>query len=148
MIEGMGNGEGIGAKSMLTKEEIIASFKEIDARIARERAAKAEAARPKPAAVKFEERCAEKPTEAIIRDAALHNEAATERLRQERLRSELAEASNARARYQAVLDRHWQSMIDAQREQRAFRMVGGFLEGGAGDYNPIERYERVTYGRD
>jgi len=117
---------------MLTKEEIIASFKEIDARVA---AAKAKAA-PKPAAVKFEERCAEKPTEAVIRDAALHNEAATERLRQERDRA------NANAQYQAILDRHWQSMLDAQREQRAFRMVGGFLEGGAGDYNPVARYER------
>jgi hypothetical protein len=112
----------------LTREEIIASFKEIDARVA---AAKAKAA-PKPAAVKFEERCAEKPTEAVIRDAALHNEAATERLHQERLRSELAEAS--RARYQAVLDRYWQSMLDAQREQRTFREFG--------DYSPVERFER------
>ena len=114
---------------MLTKEEIIASFREIDERIAKK---KAEAARPKPAAVKFEERCAEKPTEAVIRDAALHNEAATERLHQERLRSELAEAS--RARYQAVLDRYWQSMLDAQREQRTFREFG--------DYSPVERFER------
>jgi hypothetical protein len=128
---------------MLTKEEIIASFKEIDARVA---AAKAKPA-PKPAQVKFDERCAEKPTEAVIRDAAIHNEAATQRLRQERIRerqqAELAEASTERARYQAVLDRHWQSMLDAQREQRAFRMVGGFWEGpNPGDYNPIERYER------
>jgi hypothetical protein len=128
----------------MTKEEIIAGFKEIDERIARQ---KAEAARPKPAQVKFDQRCAEKPTEAVIRDAALHNEAAAERLRQERERAALIEASNARARYQAVLDRHWQSMRDAQREQREFRMVGGFLEGGAGDYSPIERYEQTTYGR-
>jgi len=127
----------------MTREEVIAVFKEADARIA---ARKAKAI-PKPAAVKFEERCAEKPTEAIIRDAALHNEAATERLRQEREQAALIEASNVRARYQAVLDRHWQSMIDAQREQRTFRMVGGFLEGGAGDYSPIERYEQTTYGR-
>jgi hypothetical protein len=130
---------------MLTKEEIIASFREIDERIAKK---KAEAARPKPAQEKFDERCAEKPTEAVIRDAAVHNEAATERLRQERMqarqREELAEA--AQARYQAVLDRHWQSMLDAQREHRS-RMVGGFLEGGAGDYSPIELYERTTYGR-
>ena len=131
---------------MLTKEEIIASFREIDERIAKK---KAEAARPKPAQEKFDERCAEKPTEAVIRDAAVHNEAATERLRQERMqarqREELAEAT--RDRYQAELDRHWQSMLDAQREQRAFRMVGGFLEGGAGDYSPIELYERTAYGR-
>jgi hypothetical protein len=121
---------------MLTKEEIIASFREIDERIAKR---KAEAARPKPAAVKFEERCTEKPTEAVVRDAAIHNEAVAERLRQER---ELQIAETRRANYQAVLDRHWQSMRDAQREQRAFRMVGGFLEGGAGDYSPIARYER------
>ena len=126
---------------MLTKEEIIASFREIDARVA---AAKAKAA-PKPAQVKFDERCAEKPLDAVVRDAAIHNEAAAERLRQERMKEELAEAT--RDRYQAELDRHWQSMLDAQREQRAFRMVGGFLEGGAGDYSPIELYERTAYGR-
>jgi hypothetical protein len=130
---------------MLTKEEIIASFREIDARVA---AAKAKAA-PKPAQVKFDERCAEKPLDAVVRDAAIHNEVAAERLRQERMRArereELAEAT--RDRYQAELDRHWQSMLDAQREQRAFRMVGGFLEGGAGDYSPIELYERTAYGR-
>jgi hypothetical protein len=113
---------------MLTKEEIIASFREIDARVA---AAKAKAA-PKPAQVKFDERCAEKPLDAVVRDAAIHNEAAAERLRQERMKEELAEAS--RARYQAVLDRHWQSMLDAQREQRAFRE--------AWDYSPVERFER------
>jgi hypothetical protein len=104
---------------MLTREEIIASFKAIDARVA---AAKAKAT-PKPAQVKFDERCAEKPTEAVIRDAAIHNEAAAERLRQER--------ATAQANYQAILDRHWQSMLDAQREHR---MVW--------DYNPIELYER------
>src|SRR5262249_17300203 len=127
---------------MLTKEEIIASFKEIDARVA---AAKAKPT-PKPAAVKFEERCAEKPTEAVIRDAALHNEAATERLRRDRIRerqqAELAEISTEQARYQAVLDRYWQSMLDAQREQRAFRRVGGFWEGpNPGDHSPVARYE-------
>ena len=94
---------------MLTKEEIIASFREIDARVA---AAKAKAA-PKPAQVKFDERCAEKPTEAMIRDAAVHNEAVAERLRQER-EWQIAEAR--RAKYQAELDRRWQSMLDAQGE--------------------------------
>jgi hypothetical protein len=33
-------------------------------------------------------------------------------------------------------------MLDAQREQREFRMVGGFLEGQPGDYSPVARYER------
>ena len=111
---------------MLTKEEIIASFKEIDARVAARKAKPS----PKPAAVKFEERCADKPTEAVIRDAAIHNEAAAARLRQERMNEV------SRAAYQAVLDRHWQSMLDAQREQRAFR------EGFSQDYSPVARYER------
>jgi hypothetical protein len=127
----------------MTREDVLKAFAEVDAKIAKKIAEQ----QPKPAQVKLEERCAEKPTEAVIRDAAIHNEAATERLRQERMqarqREELAEA--AQARYQAVLDRHWQSMLDAQREHRS-RMVGGFLEGGAGDYSPIERYERVTLG--
>ena len=122
---------------MLTREEIIRSFAEIDARVAAEKA-KAKP-RPKPAAVKAVERWAEKPTEVVIRDATAHNEEVAERLRRER---ELADAEARRARYQAELDRHWQSMLDAQREERAFRMVGGFLEGGAGDYSPITRYER------
>jgi hypothetical protein len=120
---------------MLTREEIIASFAEIDARVA---AAKAKPA-PKPAAVKAKERWGEKPTEVVIRDATAHNAQVAERLRRER---ELADAEARRARYQAELDRHWQSMLDAQREQRAFRMVGGFLEGQAGDYSPVARYER------
>jgi hypothetical protein len=130
----------------MTREDVLKAFAEVDAKIAKKIAEQ----QPKPAQLKFDERCAEKPTEAVIRDAAIHNEAAAERLRQERIRerqqAELAEASAVRARYQAVLDRHWQSMLDAQREHRS-RMVGGFLEGGAGDYNPIDRYERVTYGR-
>jgi hypothetical protein len=119
---------------MLTSEEIINMFMAIEA--------KPRAAPPKrkPAQVKFDERCAEKPTEAMIRDAAVHNEAVAERLRKER---ELAVAEARRANYQAQLDRHWQSMLDAQREQREFRMVGGFLEGpNPGDYSPVARFER------
>jgi hypothetical protein len=77
----------------------------------------------------------------VIRDATAHNNEVAERLRKER---ELADAEARRAQYQAAIDRHWQSMLNAQREERAFsgKMVGGFLEGGAGDYNPIARYER------
>ena len=62
--------------------------------------------------------------------AADHNKAA----------QELARAEAVRQQYQAELDRWWQSVRDAERE------VGEFLE--ANDYNPIERYERVTYNRD
>jgi hypothetical protein len=54
----------------------------------------------------------------------------------------LADVESRRANYQAILDRHWQSMLDAQREERAFRMVGGFLEGQPGDYDPVQRFER------
>lgn len=89
--------------------------------------------------MKWVERCAQKPTEVVIRDATVHNREVAERLRQER---ELADAEARRARYQAVLDLHWQSMLDAQKEERAFRMVGGFLEGQPGDYDPVQRYER------
>ena len=121
---------------MLTREEIIRSFAEIDARVAAEKAA----ARPKPAAVKAKERWAEKPTEVVIRDAAAQNAEVAERLRRER---EMADAEARRARYQAELDLHWQSMLDAQREHRSFRMVAGFWEGPhPGDYNPVARYER------
>jgi len=117
---------------MLTSEEIINIFMAIEPK------PKPAPPKPKPAVVKSEERWA-KPTEAMIRDAAVHNEAVAERLRKER---ELAVAEARRANYQAQLDRHWQSMLDAQREQQTFRMVGGFLEGGAGDYSPVARFER------
>jgi hypothetical protein len=98
---------------MLTREEIIASFKAIDAKIAKQ---KAEAARPKPAQVKVDERWAKKP-EIVFNAAADHNYAA----------QELARVGAVRQRYQAELDRWWQSMRDAQRDF---------------DYNPIELYER------
>jgi hypothetical protein len=100
---------------MLTKEEIIASFKEIDERIARQ---KAEAARPKPARVKADERWRKKP-EVVFNAAADHNRAA----------QELAQAEAVRQRYQAEIDRWGQSMHDAQQ-------VLGW------DYNPIDFYER------
>ena len=119
---------------MLTREEIIKTFTSIKP--------KPKPAPPpsKPAAVKWVERCAQKPTEVVIRDATAHNNEVAERLRQER---EMADAEARRARYQAELDRHWQSMLDAQKEPRAFRMVGGFWEGPhPGDYNPVARYER------
>jgi hypothetical protein len=119
---------------MLTREEIIRSFAEIDARVAAEKAA---ARRPKPAAVKVEERWTKKP-EVVFNAAADHNKAA----------QELARAEEVRQRYQADLDRWWQSMRDAERQERRLREVGGFLEGHDSDYNPIERYERVTYRRD
>lgn len=118
---------------MLTREEIIASFAEIDARIAK---AKADAARPKPAAAKVEERWTKKP-EVVLTAAADHNKAA----------QELARAEAVRQRYQAELDRWWQSLRDADRQERRIRQVGGFLEGHDSDYNPIELYERTTYGR-
>jgi hypothetical protein len=112
-----------GASTMITREYVIASFKEIDERIARE---KAERARPKPAAVKADERWTKKP-EVVFNAAADNNRAA----------QELARADAVRRRYQAELDRWWQSMRDAD-------AVGEFLDA---DYNPIELYERTTYGR-
>jgi hypothetical protein len=79
---------------------------------------------PKPA-VKAKERWAEKPTEVAILDAAAHNRDVAERLRRER---EFADAEVRRARYQAVLDAHWQSMLDARAEIEAYRYIGGFRE--------------------
>ena len=118
---------------MLTREEIINTL------LAIKPEPRAAPPKPKPAAAVAQERW-EKPTEAMIRDAAVHNEAVAERLRQER-EWQIAEAR--RAKYQAELDRHWQSMLDAQGEQREFRMVGGFLEGpNPGDYSPVARFER------
>jgi hypothetical protein len=103
---------------MLTKEEIIAGFKEIDERIARQ---KAEAARPKTPEKKREERWTKKP-ELIFNAAADHNAAA----------QELARAEAVRREYQAHLDRWWQSMRDAQTDRIR----------NDNDYNPIELYER------
>jgi hypothetical protein len=108
---------------MLTKEEIIASFKEIDERVARQ---KAEAARPKTPEKKREERWTKKP-EVIFSAAADHNAAA----------QELARAEAVRQQYQAQLDRWWQSMRDAQTDRIR----------NDSDYNPIELYERSTYRR-
>src|SRR5215471_7981962 len=117
---------------MMTSEEIINIFREIEC--------KSKPAPPKPASTVAQERWAEKPTEVAIRDAAALNKDVAERLRRER---EWADAEARRAKYQAVLDAHWQSMLDAQREQRAFRMVGGFWEGPhPGDYSPVARFER------
>jgi len=120
---------------MITSEEIINIFLEI------ERKAKAAPPKPKPkpkpAAAVAQERWAEKPTEVVARDAAALNKEIAERLRKER-----EWAAARRDDYQAVLDAHWQSMLDAQREQRAFRMVGGFWEGPhCGNYNPVQRFE-------
>ena len=117
----------------LTREEIIKIFTSIKPK------PKPSLPPPKPASVKWVERCAEKPTEVVIRDATAQNNEVAERLRRER---ELADVESRRANYQAILDRHWQSMLDAQREERAFRMVGGFLEGQPGDYDPVQRFER------
>ena len=121
---------------MLTSEEIINIFMAIEPK------PKPAPRKPKPAGlvIKAEERWAEKPTEVVISEAAAKNKEVAERLRKER---DLQIAETRRANYQAQLDRHWQSMIDAQREQRSFRMVGGFWEGPhPGDYNPVDRFER------
>ena len=116
----------------MTREKVLRAFAEADARIAKAR----EAARPKTAEKKREERWTKKP-EVIFNAAADHNAAA----------QELARAEAVRQNHQAYLDRWWQSLRDAVREESRIRQVGGFLEGGAGDYNPIELYERTTYRR-
>jgi hypothetical protein len=66
-----------------------------------------------------------KPTEAVIDEASIHNAALQERLRKER---EGALAEQERAARQAQLDRWWQSALDAKAEAEAYVEVGGFRE--------------------
>jgi hypothetical protein len=44
-----------------------------------------------------------------------------------RIAQELAEFDTPQARYQAVLDRHWQAQLDEDEPDDMF-MVGGFME--------------------
>jgi hypothetical protein len=45
-----------------------------------------------------------------------------------RLQEELAEFNTPQARYQQVLDRHWQSELDFAEEESDVYYVGGFQE--------------------
>jgi hypothetical protein len=45
-----------------------------------------------------------------------------------RLAEEMAEADTPQARYQAVLDRHWETMRDLEFEENDLYQVGGFME--------------------
>jgi hypothetical protein len=45
-----------------------------------------------------------------------------------RMQEELAEFNTPQARYQAVLDRHWESQRDFEEELDDTYMVGGFRE--------------------
>ena len=45
-----------------------------------------------------------------------------------RLQEELAEFNTPQARYQQVLDRHWQSELDFAEEESDVYYVGGFRE--------------------
>jgi hypothetical protein len=47
-----------------------------------------------------------------------------------RMQEELAEFNTPRARYQRVLDRHWEAQRDLEFDEEAddFYMVGGFME--------------------
>jgi len=112
----------------MTREDVLKAFAEVDAKIAREKARRAERSRPKPSEVKVAERWTPKP-EAVLTAAAAHNEAALE----------LARLKTVRDQYQAHLDRWFMSVREAHREERRMRQVGGFLEGGPNDYNPVDR---------
>jgi hypothetical protein len=63
---------------------------------------------PKPAAVIAKERWSDKPTEAVVQDATAHNETLVDHLQEAKRRDEL------RALHQGVIDRCWQSTLDAQ----------------------------------
>ena len=45
-----------------------------------------------------------------------------------RIAQELAEAETPQARYQAVLDRHWEAQRDLEFEEDDLYEVGGFVE--------------------
>jgi len=124
----------------MTREDVLKAFAEVDAKIAREKAERAERSRPKPSAeMRSKERWNEEsqPSEVIYSAAADHNDAAARRRQRER--DLMAQANSPQARYQAELDRWWASMRNAQREERRIHYVGGFLEGRDDDYNPIDR---------
>jgi hypothetical protein len=74
--------------------------------------------KPKPAAVKAEERwSAQKPIRTMLQDARRAEAAATERLRKEREeRSTQIAAEHRRACYQAEIDAAWQRNLDYQTE--------------------------------
>jgi hypothetical protein len=133
----------------MTREDVLKAFAEADAKIAAERA---ERSRPKPsAAEKSKERWNEdtQPSEVIYSHAAKSVDAAARRRARER--EEIEQTNTPQARYQAELDRWWQSMRNAQQDERPWQRihyVGGFLVGGDGDYSPIALHERYTYGRD
>ena len=91
---------------MMTEEQIIARLQA--ARLDRPRP---QAPPPKPE-VKAQERWAKQPTEAVIQQATLGNDALARRMEQER--KELTQAENVRERYQRELDRWWQSKLDAE----------------------------------
>src|SRR6516162_1217583 len=105
---------------MLTKEE----RDEIYRRALAACRPKAWPPKPTPTAI-AEQRWAQKSTEVVIRDAAAQNEAVCTRLQAERA---AVEAEQKRARYQAVIDRYWQSMLDAQTEVLAYNQDTGFKE--------------------
>jgi len=105
---------------MLTKEE----RDEIYRRALAACRPKAWPPKPTPTAI-AEQRWAQKSTEVVIRDAAAQNEAVCTRLQAERA---AVEAEQKRARYQAVIDRYWQSMLDAQAEVLAYNHNTGFKE--------------------
>jgi len=114
----------------MTREEVIETFMAIKPK-------------PKPPEKPPEEKAKErwneeaKPSEVIYSTAAAHNDAATRRMLRER--ELIAQANTPQARAQAELDCWWQSMRNAQREERRIHYVGGFLEGRDDDHNPIDR---------
>jgi hypothetical protein len=67
---------------------------------------------PKPAAQLASEHWAKKPTEAVIRDEAAHNEAVLERLREKR------QAERRGGQYQMLIDRVWQNQLNMQASLR------------------------------
>ena len=90
--------DGVGRRK--TNEEVLQSFLEL--------LEPDPPPPPKPAAVIAKERWSDKPTQAVVQDATAHNETLVDHLREAKRRDELL------ALRQSVIDRCWQSTLDAQ----------------------------------
>lgn len=127
-------------------EEILADLKET-ARV--NRLKRLAQAAPKPPEQKLAERCAAKPTEAVIDTATRGNDALTKRLeetfedrRRKQMAKEFAEHSAESPLWRALV--YWQQSVE--RAQETLRALDGEIP-EKGIYDPIRRFEREMRGK-
>jgi hypothetical protein len=104
---------------------------------------------PKPPEQQWVERCANKPLEVAVQDAAAHNNHVIERLeetmetrRQKQMAKELAEFNAESPLWRSLV--HWRQSIE--RAQERIRDLDGEIP-EKGIYDPIRRFEREMRGR-